>query len=417
MSRRNLIVAIDVGSAKTAVFVAQVMPDKRLQIISHVEEPSKGVNRGVIVNMEVMQSTIARVIRAATEVIGEKIKQVSVGVAGTHIRCRDSHGVVAVSGNEVQPVDVQRVLQVARAIPLEKNQQILHLIPKQFSVDEQPGVQQPIGMSAVRLETTAHLIIGAENVLQNLKKCLHFAGVKVNAFVALTLASSHSVLLEGEKDLGVVVVDIGAGTTDISVFMNGSICFTAVVKMAGNDVTRDLAKMLHTTPADAEQLKLHYGSADASRIDENETVEVMRIGSTEPSRISLSYLASVIQPRYEYILSRVQEQINSSDVSNTQLRPSWVFTGGAANIEHLAEMAFDYLGIEARIGYPSQLPSTVPGMQRLQNAAGIGLLLHTNEHQQEETLQRVFKRKQRPHFLATIKKMWAWLLYLKKKYL
>lgn len=378
-SKRNIVAGLDVGTSKVVLFIGEIKPGGKLEIIGKDEKPSNGLRNGVVVDIESTRKSIEDVIKGAELLAGFKITSANVGIVGTHISSRDTEGMVAISNQEVTQDDIDRVLNSARTIALEKDQQILHLIPQEYIIDHQEGITKPIGMSGVRLETKVHMVTCASSALQNLKKCVERSGVMVDAFILQPLASSVSVLVEDEKELGVVVVDIGAGTTDIAIFVEGSVRYTATVPIAGAKVTKDIALVLRTPQADAEHIKLEYGCAHPEMSDPDQFIKVTGVGGRDPIDLSVEELMPIIEARYTELLKAVQEKIIDSGYEK-RLRAGVVLTGGGSTVYGLTELASDIFGIPVRLGHPLNVDTVVSDATELKYATGVGLLKYAIEN-------------------------------------
>ncbi|MFZ5509337.1 MAG: cell division protein FtsA, partial [Pseudomonadota bacterium] len=290
---KDLIVGLDIGTSKIVALVAELAPEGRLEILGLGSQESKGLKKGVVVNIEATVNAISRVIQEVELMADCKVKEVYTGIAGSHIKSFNSNGMVAIKDKEVSPMDVERVIETARAMPIPSDQQILHILTQEFIVDGQDGVREPMGMSGVRLEVKVHIVTGAVSAAQNIVKCVRRCGLEVVDLVLQPLASSYAVLTEDEKELGVCLVDIGGGTTDIAVFTQGAIRHTAVIPIAGDQITNDIAMALRTPTQDAEEVKIRHGVALQQLADPAEMVEVPGIGERAPRRLSRQALADV----------------------------------------------------------------------------------------------------------------------------
>ena len=296
---KNLIVALDIGTSKVAAMVAELFPDGRMDIIGTGGHESKGLKKGVVVNIEATVNAIQRTLEEAELMADCKIERVFTGIAGSHIKSFNSTGMVAIKDKEVTPVDVDRAIETARAMPIPTDQQVLHILTQEFIIDGQDGVREPLGMSGVRLEVKVHIVTGAVSAAQNIVKCVRRCGLEVNDLVLQPLASSLAVLTEDEKELGVCLVDIGGGTSDIAVFREGAIRHTAVVPIAGDQITNDIAMALRTPTAEAEELEVRHGCALRQLAEAGQMIEVAGVGDRPPRMLSRQTLAEVVEPRVE----------------------------------------------------------------------------------------------------------------------
>ncbi|MBA1333539.1 cell division protein FtsA, partial [Candidatus Endoriftia persephone str. Guaymas] len=329
---KNLIIGLDIGTSKVMAVVGDLRPDGEIEIIGIGSHPSRGLKKGVVVNIESTVQSIQRAMEEAELMAGCEIHSVYAGVAGSHIRSLNSYGIVAIRDKEVTQSDVERVVDAARAVAIPADQRILHILPQEFIIDEQEGIRDPIGMSGVRLEARVHMVTGAVSAAQNIIKCVRRCGLEVDDLILEQLASSYAVLSEDEKELGVCLVDIGGGTTDIAVFTGGSIRHTAVIPIAGDQVTNDIAVALRTPTQHAEDIKIKYACALTQLATSDETIEVPSIGDRPPRRLSRQTLAEVVEPRYEELMMLVQAELRRSGYEDV-IAGGVVMTGGSAKME------------------------------------------------------------------------------------
>ncbi|WP_018609330.1 cell division protein FtsA [Uliginosibacterium gangwonense] len=348
---KDLIVGLDVGTSKVTAMVAELRPDGRIDVIGVATQPSAGLKKGVVVNIEATVDAISRVIQEVELLADCKVRDVYTGIAGSHIRSFNSNGMVAIKDKEVTPLDVERVIEVARAMPIPADQQILHILTQEFIIDGQDGVREPIGMSGVKLEVKVHIITGAVSAAQNLIKCVRRCGLEVMDLVLQPLASSFATLSDDEKELGVCLVDVGGGTTDLAVFTQGAIRHTAVIPIAGDQITNDIAMALRTPTIEAEEIKLHQGVAMQSLVDPAETIDVPSIGDRAPRRLSRESLAAVVQPRVQELFELVQAELRRSGYEEL-LSSGLVLSGGSAQLEGICELGEDVFHVPVRIGLP-----------------------------------------------------------------
>lgn len=348
---KDLIVGLDVGTSKVTAMVAELRPDGRIDVIGVATQPSAGLKKGVVVNIEATVDAISRVIQEVELLADCKVRDVYTGIAGSHIRSFNSNGMVAIKDKEVTPLDVERVIEVARAMPIPADQQILHILTQEFIIDGQDGVREPIGMSGVKLEVKVHIITGAVSAAQNLIKCVRRCGLEVMDLVLQPLASSFATLSDDEKELGVCLVDIGGGTTDLAVFTQGAIRHTAVIPIAGDQITNDIAMALRTPTIEAEEIKLHQGVAMQTLVDPAETIDVPSIGDRAPRRLSRESLAAVVQPRVQELFELVQAELRRSGYEEL-LSSGLVLSGGSAQLEGICELGEDVFHVPVRIGLP-----------------------------------------------------------------
>ncbi|WP_202946515.1 cell division protein FtsA [Methylophaga frappieri] len=380
---RELIVGLDIGTSKVVAIVAAPIPDagpseSQLEIIGIGSHPARGMKKGVVVNIESTVQSIQRAVEEAELMAGCQIHSVFAGIAGSHIRSLNSHGTVAIRDKEVTQGDLDRVLDAARAVHFPGDQQLLHVLPQEFIIDNQEGIREPIGMSGVRLEAKVHLITGAVSAAQNITKCIERCGLAVDGIILEQMASSYSVLSHDEKELGVCLVDIGGGTSDIAVFVDGAIRHTAVIPIAGDQVTNDIAVALRTPTQYAEEIKIKYACALTQLAREDETIEVPSVGDRAPRQLARQTLAEVVEPRYEELLMLVQAELRRSGFEE-MLAAGVVLTGGSAKMEGVIELAEEVFHLPVRLGVPQHVGGLVEVVRNPIHATGVGLLLFGNE--------------------------------------
>lgn len=371
---KDLIVGLDIGTSKVVAMVANLGSEGRMEILGLGSAESKGLKKGVVVNIEATVKTISRVIQEVELMSDCKVKEVYTGIAGSHIRSSNSNGMVAIKEKEVTPTDVERVIEVARAMPIPAEQQILHTLTQEFIIDGQDGVREPIGMSGSKLEVKVHVVTGAVSAAQNIVKCVRRCGLEVVDLVLQPLASSDAVLSDDERELGVCLVDIGGGTTDLAVFTQGAIRHTAVVPIAGDQITNDIAMALRTPTQEAEDIKIRHGVALAQLADPQQMIEVPGIGERAPRKLSLHALADVIEPRVSELYELVQAELRRSGYEDL-LSSGVVLTGGSAVMRGMTELAEEIFHMPARVGIPKYSGSLAQVVQHAKYATVIGLLL------------------------------------------
>ncbi len=375
MSKKGeLIVGLDIGTTKICAIVGEVTPGG-IDIIGIGTHPSRGLRKGVVINLEATVDAVKHAIEEAEHMAGCEITSVYAGIAGGHIKGFNSQGVVAVKEKEVRPSDIARVLDAARAINIPQDRQVLHVMPQEFIIDEQDGIREPLGMSGIRLEARVHIVTALVSSAQNIAKCAERNGLSVAAVVLEPLASAEAVLADEEKELGVALVDIGGGTTDLAVFHNGSIRHTSVIPLGGNHLTNDIAVGLRTPVPDAERIKQRYGCAVASLIDKDEPIEVPSVGGRAPRMLSRQILCEIIEPRIEEIFQLVHREIEKCGL-NEMLASGVVITGGSTLLAGMGEMAEEVLGLPVRRGLPRGVGGLVDVVKSPQYATGVGLLLY-----------------------------------------
>ncbi len=376
MSResKELIVGLDIGTSKIVAVVAEVASDGRLNVLGVGAQEARGLSRGVVVNIEDTVQAISKVIQEVELMADCKVKDVYTGIAGSHIRSFNSNGMVAIKDKEVSPGDIDRVIETARAMPIPAEQEILHILTQEFVIDGQDGIREPIGMSGMRLEVKVHIVTGAISAAQNIVKCVRRCGLDVNDLVLQPLASSYAVLSEDEKDLGVCLIDIGGGTTDIAVWAQGAIRHTAVIPIAGNQVTNDIAMALRTPTRDAEDIKRRSGCALADLANPEEVIEVAGVDDRPSRTLSRRALADVIQPRVEELFEIVQAELRRSGYENV-LSSGIVLTGGSASMPGMIELGEEIFHMPVRLGEPKYNGPLVDVIKSPRYATAFGLIL------------------------------------------
>ena len=373
----NLIVGLDIGTSKVVAIVGEITPEGGIDIIGIGTQPSRGLKKGVVVNIESTVQSIQRAVEEAELMAGCQIRSVYAGIAGSHVRSINSHGIVAIKEKEVTAADVARVIDAAKAVAIPADQRILHVLPQEFIIDSSEGIRDPISMSGVRLEAKVHLVTGAMSAAQNIIKCVRRCGLEVDDIILEQLASSASVLTEDEKELGVCLVDIGGGTTDIAVFTDGAIRHTAVIPIAGDQVTNDIAVALRTPTQYANDLKIKYACALRQLAAEGETIEVPSVGDRPPRRLARQTLAEVVEPRYEELLSLVLAELRRSGFEEL-CAAGVVLTGGSSKMEGVIELAEEIFHMPVRLGYPQHVSGLSDIVRNPIHATGVGLLLFGN---------------------------------------
>jgi cell division protein FtsA len=388
---KDLIVSVDIGTSKVVAMVGEVGDDEAMNIIGLGTHPSRGLKRGVVVNIESTVQSIERAVEEAERMAGCRIHSVYAGIAGNHVRSLNSHGIVAVHDREVGATDVARVIDAARAVAIPADQKVLHVLPQEFIIDSQEGIRDPIGISGVRLEARVHIITGAVSAAQNVVNCLHRCGLEVDDIILEQLASSYAVLTEDEKELGVCLVDIGGGTTDMAVFTGGSIRHTAVIPIAGDQVTNDIAVALRTPVQYAEEIKVKHGCALASMVGTEETFEVPSVGDRAARWVSRRALAEVIEPRLEELLLLVQRELRRSGFEDL-IAAGVVMTGGMARTPGIVELAEDTFQMPVRLGLPQYVTGLEEASSNPAHATGVGLLLFGHHYRHTLTAEMRLSR-------------------------
>lgn len=379
---KNLIVGLDVGTSKIVALVGEVSSEGHVEVIGIGSHPSNGLKRGVVVNIEATVQSIQHAIEEAELMAGCEIRSAYTGIAGSHIRSLNSHGMVAIRDKEVLLADVDRVIDAAKAVAIPADQKILHILPQEYAIDNQEGIREPVGMSGVRLEAKVHIVTGAVSAAQNIVKCVQRCNLEVEDIILEQLASSYAVLGEDEKELGVCMIDIGGGTTDIAVFTGGSIRYTAVIPIAGDQVTNDIAVALRTPTKYAEEIKIKFGSALPLSTDQNETIDVPGAAKRSVRQLSKKVLSEVIHARYEELFMLVLAELRRSGFEDV-IASGLVITGGASQVEGAAELAESVFQMPVRIGMPQHVKGLTDVLDSPSYATSVGLLLYGYRQQYE----------------------------------
>lgn len=381
-SNEQMIVGLDIGTSKVVAIVGIAGNDGQLEIIGMGMHRSSGMKKGVVVNIESTVHAIQRAVEEAELMAGCHIHSVYAGIAGSHIRSLNSHGIVAIRDREVHQLDIERVIDAARAVAIPADQEILHVLPQEFIIDNQEGVREPLGMSGVRLEAKVHLVTCAANAALNIKKCIRRCGLEVEDIILEQLASSYAVLTEDEKQLGVCLVDLGGGTTDIAIFSDGAIRHTGVIPIAGDQVTNDIAMALRTPTAHAEELKIKYACALAKLTGPDETIKVPSVGDRPPRDLSRQALAEVVEPRYDELFTLVQAELRRSGFEDL-IAAGIVLTGGTGKMEGVVELAEEIFHMPVRLGAPQNIQGLTDIVNNPIYSTGVGLLLYGMQQHRE----------------------------------
>ena len=371
---KNLIVGLDIGTSKIVTIVAELLPEGTLKVIGLGQHPSRGLKKGVVINIDSTMQAIQRSIEEAELMADCKIKTVFTGIAGNHIKSLNSHGMVKIKDAEVSQMDVDRVVETARAVALPADQQILHILTQEFIIDGQDDVREPLGMSGMKLEVKVHIVTGAVAAAQNIVKCIKRCGLEVSDLILQPLASSTAVLTEDEKELGVCLVDIGGGTTDIAVFKNGSIRHTAVIAVAGDQMTNDIAVAFRTPTQSAEDIKIKHGCALRQLADAREAVEVPGVDGREARQLSIQTLAEVIEPRVVELYELVLQELRRSGMEE-MIASGVVITGGSAMMRGMMELGEEIFHMPVRLGMPRYVGGLSEVVSNPRYATGVGLIL------------------------------------------
>lgn len=378
---KNLIVSLDIGTNKVVAMVGEINDVNEIEIIGIGSRPSRGLKKGVVVNIESTVQSIKRAVEEAELMAGCQIHSVYAGIAGSHIRSMNSHGIVAIRDKEVTSSDVDRVIDAAKAVAIPADQKIIHILPQEFLIDNQEGIREPVGMAGVRLEAKVHIVTGALSAAQNIVKCVAKCDLEVDDIILEQVASSYSVLTDDEKELGVCLVDIGGGTTDIAIFTEGSIRHTAVIPIAGDQVTNDIAVALRTPTQHAEDIKIKYGCALTQLASADEHIEVPSIGERPPRRLSRHTLVEVVEPRYEELFMLIQEELRRSGFEDI-IAAGVVLTGGSSKMEGLIDLAEEVFHMPVRLGEPRYVSGLLEVISNPIYATGVGLLLFGSQNRE-----------------------------------
>ena len=371
---KNLIVGLDIGTSKIVTIVGELLPEGTLKVIGLGQHPSRGLKKGVVINIDSTMQAIQRSIEEAELMADCKIKTVFTGIAGSHIKSLNSHGMVKIKDAEVTQMDVDRVVETARAVALPADQQILHILTQEFIIDGQDDVREPLGMSGMKLEVKVHIVTGAVAAAQNIVKCIKRCGLEVSDLILQPLASSIAVLTEDEKELGVCLVDIGGGTTDIAVFKNGAIRHTAVISIAGDQITNDVAVAFRTPTQSAEDIKIKFGCALRQLADAREAVEVPGVDGREARQLSIQTLAEVIEPRVVELYELVLQELRRSGMEE-MIASGIVITGGSAMMRGMLELGEEIFHMPVRMGMPRYVGGLSEVVSNPRYATGVGLIL------------------------------------------
>jgi len=367
---KDVIVGLDIGTSKVLALVGEVTPDGAIEVIGMGSQPSRGLKKGVVVNIESTVQSIQRAIEEAELMANCEINAVYAGIAGSHVRSLNSHGVVAIRDREVTHGDVEHVIDAAKAVAIPADQRILHVLPQEFLIDGQEGIRDPIGMSGVRLEAKVHIVTGADSAAQNIIKCVQRCGLAVEDVVLEQLASSFAVLTDDEK---------GGGTTDIAVFSGGAIRHTAVIPIAGDQVTNDIAVSMRTPTQYAEDIKIRYACALSQLANPDESIEVPSVGDRPARRLARQTLAEVVEPRYEELFNLIREELRRSGFEEV-IAAGIVMTGGSARMEGAIELAEEIFHVPVRLGLPGPVRGLSDVVRNPIYSTGVGLLLYAREN-------------------------------------
>jgi len=394
MPKNNYIVGLDIGTKKTAAIIGEITEDKKIEIIGIGTTDSRGLRKGVVVNLEATVNAIKKAQEEAELMAGVEIDSAFVGISGAHIKSFNSRGVIAVSGKnkEINPEDIERVIDQSKAVSIPPDREIIHIIPQEFVVDEQDGIKDPLGMSGIKLEVNVHIVTSATTSVQNLKTCIERAGIEIERIVLNQIAASSSTLTHDEMELGVGMIDMGGGTTEVAIFERGSLWYTSIIPIGGDNFTNDIAVGLRTPIPEAERIKKKFGCVSSPPMDDEDTIEVPSVGRGKKPRIlSRQLLADIIQPRAEEIFRLVDNDIKRMGYEKS-LNSGIVITGGTALLEGLEEVAEEIFDLPVRRGDPSGIGGLAERVNTPDYAASVGLILFGYDQWKEKTLSKNRKR-------------------------
>ena len=384
---KSIIVGLDIGTSKIVAIVAEMKADGSFEIIGMGSHPSRGLKKGVVVNIETTVAAIPRALEEAELMADCKITRVNTGIAGSHVKSFNSQGMVAIKDKEVAQIDIDRVLETAKAVQIPNDQQILHILEQEYIIDGQEDVREPLGMAGVRLEVKVHIVTGAVSAAQNIIKCVRRCGLEVSDLVLQPLASATAVVSDDEKDLGVCLVDIGGGTTDIAVFTHGAIRHTAVIPIAGDQITSDIAMALRTPTKDADDIKMKHGCALSQLADPQEMIEVPGVGDRGTKQLSRKTLAEVIEPRVEELYSLIQAELRRSGYEEL-LSSGIVLTGGSSMMQGMVELGEEIFHMPVRVGQPAYSGGLAEVVRHPRYSTAMGLLLEGMQQYRAQELAR-----------------------------
>lgn len=408
MAKSELIVGLDIGTTKICAVVGELTPDG-VDVVGIGTSPSTGLRKGVVVNIEQTVQSIKKALEEAELMAGCDIRSVYAGIAGSHIKGFNSHGVIAVKGGEVGPKDVERVIDAAKAVAIPLDREVIHILPQEYIVDDQRGIADPLGMAGVRLEVKVHIVTGAVTSAQNIVRSCHRSGLDVADIVLEALASAKAVLTPEEREIGVALVDIGGGTTDLAIFSNDSIKGTSVLALGGTNLTNDIAFGLRTPMASAEKIKIRHGCALAEMVGSDEAIEVPSVGDRDPRKLSRQVLAEICEPRVEEILALVDQELVRTGFKN-KIGAGVVLTGGTSLIEGLQELGEQIFNLPTRIGYPREVGGLKDVIASPMYATAVGLLMYGA---QKEGAEQRFRIRDENIFKGILGRMRKWFVDVK----
>ncbi|GAB4261987.1 MAG: cell division protein FtsA [Deferrisomatales bacterium] len=400
----EVVVGLDIGTTKICAVVAELAPEG-LRVLGYGTHPSKGLRKGVVINIEATVQSIRKAVEEAELMADREIRRVFAGIAGGHIKGFNSHGVIALRDREVKAADIRRVIDAARAVAIPMDREVIHIIPQEYIIDDQDGIKEPLGMSGVRLEARVHIVTGAVTSAQNIVKCCNRAGLEVADIILEPLASAEAVLTEDERELGVNLVDMGGGTTDIAVVSEGAVKHTSVLALGGNHVTNDIAVGLRTPAAEAEKIKRRFGCAVTGLVGKDETIEVASVGGRRPRTLSRRILAEIIEPRVEELFTLVRQDLHKAQVDD-RVASGVVLSGGGASLEGACELAEQVFGLPVRRGVPREVEGLVDALRDPAFATGVGLVLYAAR--KRDDLPRTLDSSDDGLFTRITNRMKAW---------
>jgi len=408
MARGEILVGLDIGTTKICTVIGESSGDK-VNIVGIGMSPSTGLRKGVVVNIEQTVKSIKRALEEAEQMSGCEIRSVYAGIAGSHIMGFNSHGVIPIRGEEITKSDIERVIDAAKAVAIPLDREVIHILPQEFIVDDQGGIEDPLGMSGVRLEVKVHIVTGAVSSAQNIIRSCHKAGLDVADIVLEPLASAYAVLTEEEKEIGVALVDIGGGTTDLAVFCNDSIKHISILALGGTNLTSDIAFGLRTPMSAAEEIKKKYGCALSDLVQDNEVIDVPTVGGRPPRRLFRKTLAEICEPRMEEILALVDQELEKSGYKSV-IGAGVVLTGGSSLIEGVIELGEQIFGLPVRVGYPIKIGGLKDVVMSPKYATAVGLLVYGAK---KEFSPNSFRIRERNVFNRLLSKMKNWFVDIK----
>jgi cell division protein FtsA len=373
ITERNLVVGLDIGTSKIAVAVGEITPDNQLSLVGVGNQPARGMDKGGVNDLNLVIQSVQRAINEAELMADCQISSIYLGISGKHISCQNENGMVPINDKEVTQEDVDNVIHTARSVPISAERRMLHVLPQEFSIDCQDGIKSPIGMSGVRMEAKVHIVTCANDMAKNLVKCVERCNLNADQLIFSALASSYSILTDDEKELGICVIDMGAGTMDISIFIGGALRHTAVIPVAGNQVTSDIAKIFRTPLSHAEDIKVQYACALRHLVSMEESIEVPSVGGRPARSMSRHTLSEVVEPRYQELFELIQEAVREAGLED-QIAAGYVLTGGTAKMEGVVEFAEEVFQMPVRIASPLPVQGLKEYVDDPRYATVVGLL-------------------------------------------